>query len=166
MKWQNCNCVGKFNPDTGRYILSAWVKEGTDLSDTGYNNAKIQVILHKTGGNTTLNFKADGPVIEGWQRIFAEFQIDSTVEDVEFIMAASMTEDSWFDDFRVHPFHSNMKSYAYDQITLRLLAEMDENNFATFYEYDQEGALIRVKKETVAGISTLKEVRKQIIKLP
>jgi hypothetical protein len=57
-----------------------------------------------------------------------------------------------------------MKSYAYDPITLRLMAEMDENNYASFYEYDQEGNLMRVKKETENGISTLKESRSSIKK--
>jgi hypothetical protein len=39
------------------------------------------------------------------------------------------------------------------------MGEMDENNFATFYEYDDEGILIRVKKETERGIMTIKETR-------
>jgi hypothetical protein len=52
-----------------------------------------------------------------------------------------------------------MKTYAYDNRSMRLWAEMDENNFATFYEYDDEGILIRVKKETEKGIMTVKENR-------
>jgi hypothetical protein len=39
------------------------------------------------------------------------------------------------------------------------MAELDENNFATFYEYDDEGSLVRVKKETERGIMTIKENR-------
>lgn len=164
MKWQNCNCVGKFSPKAGKYIVSAWVKQGDDPLDTTYANAKIQAILYTSGGSSTVNFIASGPIIEGWQRIYGELEIGGTVESVEFILVSSLTVDSWFDDFRVHPFNANMKSYAYDQITLRLMAELDENNFATFYEYDQEGALIRVKKETERGVKTLKEVRKRIFK--
>ncbi len=38
-----------------------------------------------------------------------------------------------------------MKSYVYDPINLRLVAELDANNYATFYEYDAEGGLIRTK---------------------
>ena len=52
-----------------------------------------------------------------------------------------------------------MKSFVYDPITLRLMAEMDERNYATFYEYDEEGALTRVKKETVRGVKTIQESR-------
>ena len=52
-----------------------------------------------------------------------------------------------------------MKSYVYDPISLKLTAVLDENNYATFYEYDQEGTLIRTKKETERGIVTISENR-------
>ena len=47
----------------------------------------------------------------------------------------------------------------YDEETNKLLAELDENNYATFYEYDQEGGLIRIKKETEKGVFTIQESR-------
>ena len=52
-----------------------------------------------------------------------------------------------------------MKTYVYRPDNLRLCAELDENNFATFYEYDDEGALTRTKKETELGVMTIQEVR-------
>jgi hypothetical protein len=52
-----------------------------------------------------------------------------------------------------------MKSYVYDPKTLRLVAELDDENYATFYEYDEEGVLVRVKRETERGIMTLREAR-------
>ena len=57
-----------------------------------------------------------------------------------------------------------MKSFAFHPINLRLLAELDENNYATFYEYDDEGTLIRLKKETQRGIKTIKETRSALVK--
>jgi hypothetical protein len=63
------------------------------------------------------------------------------------------------DDIRVHPFNANMKSFVYDPVTLRLMAELDENNYATYFEYDDEGNLMRQKKETERGIMTVKETR-------
>jgi hypothetical protein len=44
------------------------------------------------------------------------------------------------------------------------MAELDENNYATFYEYDDDGTLVRVKKETVNGIKTIKETRSALVK--
>jgi hypothetical protein len=52
-----------------------------------------------------------------------------------------------------------MKSYIYDPVSLRLSAELDDNNYATFYEYDEEGTLVRTKAETQRGIQTIKETR-------
>jgi hypothetical protein len=44
-------------------------------------------------------------------------------------------------------------------MTLRLMAELDERNYAKLYEYDEEGKLIRVKKETEKGVMTIQENR-------
>ena len=57
-----------------------------------------------------------------------------------------------------------MKSYVYDPVSLRLMADLDENNYATYYEYDDDGTLIRVKRETEKGILTLKETRTALFK--
>lgn len=65
----------------------------------------------------------------------------------------------YFDDIRIFPSDGSMKCYVYDPENLRFVAELDERHFATFYEYDNEGNLVRVKKETERGIKTLKETR-------
>jgi hypothetical protein len=70
----------------------------------------------------------------------------------------------YFDDLRIHPFNANMKSFVYNPVNLRLMAEQDENNYSTFYEYDDDGTLIRVKKETERGIQTIKETRSALLK--
>ncbi|MCY1558050.1 hypothetical protein D9M68_949530 [compost metagenome] len=57
------------------------------------------------------------------------------------------------------PAQANMKSFVYNPVNQRLMATLDENNFASFYEYDQEGNLIRTKKETEKGIMTVSESR-------
>jgi len=71
----------------------------------------------------------------------------------------SSGDSIYFDDIRIHPFNANMKSYVYDPVDLRLLAELGANNYATFYEYDEEGGLIRTKAETREGIKTINETR-------
>ena len=55
-----------------------------------------------------------------------------------------------------------MISYVYDPVNLRLVAELDERNYATLYEYDEQGKLIRTKKETERGIMTITENRDNI----
>ena len=71
---------------------------------------------------------------------------------------------AYFDDIRMHPYNSNLKSFVYNPINIRLMAELDENNYASFYEYDDDGTLIRVKKETERGIKTIKETRSALLK--
>jgi YD repeat-containing protein len=65
----------------------------------------------------------------------------------------------YFDDIRIHAFNANMNTYIYDPINLRLAAELDANNYALFYEYDEEGNLIRRKAETKEGVKTINETR-------
>jgi len=57
-----------------------------------------------------------------------------------------------------------MKSFVYDPVTLRLVAELDENNYSSFYEYDNDGTPVRIKKETERGIKTIKETRSALLK--
>ena len=71
----------------------------------------------------------------------------------------SSSNECYFDDIRFYPYNGNMKSFVYDEDTQRLMAELDENNYATFYEYDLEGGLVRVKKETERGVFTIQETR-------
>ncbi|WP_315820243.1 hypothetical protein [Paraflavitalea speifideaquila] len=98
------------------------------------------------------------PVIEGWKRVEIPFALASSA--VSFtLQLTGMGSTIYVDDIRIHPFDGQMKSYTYDASSQRLMAEMDENNFATFYEYDDEGILVRVKKETERGIMTIRETR-------
>jgi hypothetical protein len=160
-----CDCIGLFSPDTGTtYVLGGWVKLDTSAYANTYSSAKIVVDLIE---NTTHNyhvFRSSGPIIDGWQRIEGTFYIPENMTAIEVTLNASASNATWFDDVRIHPFDGNLKTYAYDNRTLRLMAELDENNYATFYEYDKDGTLIFLKKETVEGIMTLKENRSSVIK--
>ena len=75
------------------------------------------------------------------------------------------TRDVYFGDIRIFPFNANMRSFVYDPVSLKLSAELDANNYATFYVYDEEGKLSKIKKETVDGIKTLQEGRSSTAKI-
>ena len=110
--------------------------------------------------NTIL--KPSGPIIDGWQRISGKFVIPSSGN---FYIRLSNTSSNqvYFDDLRVEPMNATVTSYVYHPVNLRLMAILDENNYATFYEYDLEGNLIRVKKETERGIKTIKETNQHLM---
>ena len=78
---------------------------------------------------------------------------------LRLVLTAPSDQPLFIDDLRIHPFNANMKSFVYDPVTLRLAAELDENNYAAFYEYDDDGGLIRMKKETRLGVKTISETR-------
>ncbi len=148
-------CIPDFQPPAGQYVLSAWVKEkGVAAGTTTYASAKIRV----TDNNGVIGtFQASGEIIDGWQKIDAIFTIDDpSVLEVELI---SGSNETLFDDIRFYPKDGSAITYVYDPITFRLMAELDERNFATLYEYDEEGKLIRIKKETEKGVMTIQENR-------
>ncbi len=152
------NCLPSFSPfQNEKYIISAWVKESNNENKVRYNDASISIFFE--GSNVTLGgFKAKGTIIDGWQRIEEEFTVPNGSTSINIrLNNQGTTCNVYFDDIKIHPVKANMKSFVYDPISLKLVAEMDENNYATFYEYDEEGNLKRVKKETERGIKTIQE---------
>ena len=103
-------------------------------------------------------FKASKEIIDGWQQIEERFEVPTGATDIKVQLAnEGSIEKVFFDDIRIHPFKASMKSFVYDPSSLRLWAELDERNYATYYEYDEEGALIRIEKETHKGRKTIQE---------
>jgi len=155
-------CLPQFSPDSGKYVISAWIRESgtcTSLQDT---SGKLFICFN--GSMDTFEFKASGNKIEGWQRIYGVFKVPSGATKIKMQLLPAQGKTTWFDDFRVHPFNGSMQTFVFDHINLRNLALLDDNNYATFYEYDDEGTLIRVKKETERGIMTIKETRSTLKK--
>lgn len=154
------NCLPLFNPVKGKYLLSLWTKEaGTvPLDKTTYTYPKVRINTSPSQGL----FSPKGPIIDGWQKIeeIVEVYTDGDFE-VELIC---QTGSCLFDDIRVFPFDANMQTTVYDYQNLRISAQLDDRNYATIYEYDEEGKLIRVKKETERGIMTIQETRENLFK--
>lgn len=154
------NCITSFSPlHEHKYIVTAWVKQENSEGILNYTYPSVSIYF--TGVNVTVGpFYASGEIIDGWQRIEGIFVIPLNAEKIVVkLNNGSALVDALFDDIRIQPYNATMKSFVYDPIHLRVMAESDENNYATFYEYDEEGALVRVKKETVRGVLTIKESR-------
>ncbi len=141
-----------------KMIMSVWIRKGTeDCRCAAYDNVSINVLDADDNSFATLSPK--GPIIEGWQQFETNFTVPSSGDKIKLSFNGPADAELYFDDLRLHPFNANMKSFVYDPVTLRLTAELDENNFASFYEYDDDGTLVRTKKETVRGIKTIAETR-------
>lgn len=161
-KVQPSDMIDRFRPMAGKeYLISMWVLEG-QTSQFDFDLLAGSTVLTKTkeqaGGDI---------VIDGWRRLSYKFTMGSGELTLRLKNNSQGTGNSAFcfvDDVRVLPFQSNMTSYVYDRETYRLLAVLDANNFAVFYEYDAEGNLVRKKAETEKGIVTTQEQRTSTIK--
>ncbi|MDY8138481.1 hypothetical protein [Aquimarina sp. 2201CG5-10] len=149
-----------FRPIPGnKYVVSGWLKEDRPQQVLSYTVSGFKIAFTSTD-NPEYIFHASGDIIDGWQRFVGVFEVPQDAVNMEIgFIAAELGVKTYFDDIRIHPFNGNMKSFVYDQDTQRLMAELDENNYATLYEYDQEGGLVRVKKETEEGVYTIQETR-------
>ena len=135
---------------------------GLGSTFTGLTGAMGDVkikITNSSGAETTLAaVSREGKSIDGWKQINAEFTILENVRSIKVELSPPGVT-AWYDDIRIQPFNSQMKTFVYDPQTLRLMATLDENNYAAMYEYDNEGNLVRNKKEVEDNIVTLQEIR-------
>lgn len=157
--------IGKLHLDDGNYVISFWVKGPSTFTDfAGMYNLSLKI----AGASQTPLSVDKTPVINGWQKFDVVYKVVAmpyTAIDISF--AASLPAGVSYihmDDFRIHPYNSRMTSYVYDPVNLRVWASLDERNFASVIEYDNEGKPVRAKKETDKGIYTVAEGRKGSIK--
>lgn len=151
-----------FNLESNRsYVLSAWIKDekSSSQSDTYLSSGLIQ--LKFEGYNDLFVFKPEGMRINGWQRVYGVFTVPNNTKGMSIQLQNNGNRKCFYDDIRIWPQDASMKSFVYDPITHKLMAELDENNYASYYEYDGEGTLVRVKKETNKGVYTIQETRKK-----
>jgi hypothetical protein len=146
-----------FAPISGKqYLLSMWVHDGhKDVN-------KINGLTVSINGQDQGVSSKVVPVVEEWKRLELVFTAGASF-NLQLVPSGSTIH---IDDVRIFPYDANMSSFVYDDRNMRLMAQLDENNFATFYEYDDEGTPIRVKKETERGVMTLKENRQSYRKRP
>ncbi|MEL6132211.1 MAG: hypothetical protein AAFR59_02470, partial [Bacteroidota bacterium] len=155
------DCVGALAPDSGKYVIGFWVKSETYFfsADPLFSYQDVDLKVQVDGAVITPEMVRKSNLIEGWQR--CEYVVDlpfgsELIIDIERVAGSDIL---YVDDFRLHPYLSQMETYVYDPGNLRLLAKCDINNYSTFYQYDHSGALSSVKRETARGIQTLQEVR-------
>jgi len=150
------------------YVISAWASLGEDFDGHTLED-QVKINLDPDGGASGFvnEFRPSGPIIDGWQRIEHTFVAEegATNQDGFWRIGFANSNDqfsAFFDDIRIYPLDGNIQSYVYDLTNYRLKAVLDNNNYATFYNYDEEGNLFLVKKETAEGIKTIQETREYV----
>jgi len=149
---------------TGQYIVSVWVKPVSGSVTNVLSGMNVSIDIQCSTSPQSSNpdsFYLQSGNVDGWY--LAISKVDFRNNDpcnVELTLPAN----AYYDDIRFVPIGAHMRSFVYNPLNFKLTAQLDENNFATFYEYDQEGLLIRVKKETDKGIMTVSENRRSNVK--
>lgn len=131
-----------------QYLVSFWIKTQAPTLPNSYHVSSAGVY----DGTATIIAAPKTNLIDGWQQFSCVFKAGDNPKLL-------LPRGYYVDDIRLFPLNANMKSFVYHPQNQRVMAMLDENNFATFYEYDQEGNLIRTKKETERGILTVTESR-------
>ncbi len=151
-----------------KYVLSAWVSADVlaytyrMLSGTARRGFTVE-FLDNTGasiGTSSIDIDDKNPVIEGWQKIEGTFQYPATSAKPERLVIhfkSPAGTSTYWDDVRLFPLNGNMQTYVYDNLTYKVSAVLDNNNYASLYYYDVQGNLFLVKKETETGIQTIQE---------
>jgi len=143
-----------------KYVFTAWIKQDiTAVQITDYN-----FDLTIAGGQVPILKETKSNIIDGWQRVEVIFElpaetITTSSSVIVDIGGPNYSSDLFIDDIRIQPYNSEMVSYVIDPISLRLWATLDSRNFATFYQYDEEGSLVRIIQETERGKVTVQENR-------
>jgi YD repeat-containing protein len=140
-----------------QYVIEGWIKIPDQQSAPVYPEQAYMLV---SNGNSSVQVMNFGQRIEGWQRIYASFVAAGSTIYLSFISPGQ--DPVYYDDLRISPLEGSIMTYVYDPLTYRLLAELDNNNFATLYSYDEEGRLTQIRKETERGIMTIQESRSHI----
>lgn len=137
------------------YVLNFWAKSTSGAAIT----ASMFDALVNPMSSAQARVLNSGS-IDGWYLVQVNVNLEGISSGTPVELVLTVPSGVYIDDIRLLPSQANMKCFVYHPLTLRLMAQLDENHFATFYEYDQEGLLIRTKKETVRGIMTISESRR------
>ena len=147
--------ISRFRPEVNReYLASMWVRQT--------ERDQFEFKITDNGTSITLVPYGSTDLIDGWRRYTFRFTPASThigfIFNNKGVINGNASEQLiYLDDFRIQPFESSMQTYVYDYRNYRLMSTLDDNNFAVYFEYDEEGSLIRKKVETRKGIMTISE---------
>lgn len=128
-------------------VLKFWAKESAATSYT--------VTLNTTSIATPVTLIAQTGEWRLYQQEISSTDMNNLANGlVEVKITPNATV--YLDDIRFEPYDCASSCYVFDQMS-RLIASFDDQHFGIYYQYDQEGKLVRKKIETEKGIMTVQE---------
>lgn len=133
-----------------KYYFSCWVKASSEI--------RFQFFCYDINGNlvSTGNpdkrFDFENVSSTEWEKVEGVIDFsDLDPNECYRIRAtwvlpqlASMPPDPWgkFDNFRFHPLNAHVTTSVYDQVSGKVISDIDRNNIPTRYEYDEFNRLV------------------------
>lgn len=143
-----------------RYFVYGVLPQVFNFALDSVSNQKYTVELWAKGLSSPPYISSSGsftlaqasPLIDGWALYRTTLAINASS-----LVSLNIPSGCNFDDLRVYPAQANVKTYVYHPFKNYLMAVLDENNYASLYEYNLRNDLVRLKKETEKGIITVQE---------
>ncbi len=148
------------------YLLRLWVKNELvnrrpviNWSDPSVLAAGLQVVL--TNGTTTTSPMSSQKIAQVGEWVLLDYRfapnslVVATNYDLQLSHKAGKTV--LVDDVRLQPVQAEMSTHVYDSRSFKLLATFGAEHFGAFYQYNDEGTLVRTLIETERGLKTIQE---------
>lgn len=153
------------NFDVGRtYIAKVWVHNSSPAT------AAITIRLDGNVGISHVNItktitKADATnvTVGNWTLMSTEIDVPANFNTLVshqmlvYVSNVAGTGTAYFDDFSFHPKDAVITGNVYNEKTGLLIAQLDNDNFATLYNYDNAARLISSYKEYSGGVKKISE---------
>ena len=148
------------------------------IAGEGYDRKRLTTALSliATNGNDQQFARQFDVVAQRGEWILVEAKWDdleswtSIGEDIalalKFDFNSSGIEQVWVDDVRIQPLDAQASCYVYDVGTHRLITSFDDQHFGLYYQYNDEGQLVRKLIETERGMKTVQETQYNTPKRP
>lgn len=150
------------NENGGRFMC--WIKLANEL-----DAQKLIIRIGETEELTPLNWIAH---VGDWTLFYSDIKTTDLASialneslQLTLLSTEEFSENIYVDDVRFQPFESQASCFVYDQETLRLISQFDDQHFGIYYQYNEEGQLIRKIIETENGLRTIQETQYNIPKI-
>jgi YD repeat-containing protein len=149
------------------YRASVWLHQDNAKYGVLYCNLKKADYTIATGSFPSVDINSPSTKkIGNWYLLTLDFTVPVSTDGLTMEVCTYFpppatsppsTTAIYFDDFRVHPILSPVSAYVYDTKNGRLTATLNQQNFATLYNYDQTGRLKSTYQETLQGFAKVTE---------
>lgn len=145
-------------------LIKVWARIGTPaLSKQQLGSHSLSVLLKEQ--NKTLPMT---PVAQTGEWILFERAVDIVFDTPALltpVLVYAGGASVHIDDLRIQPAGAQVTAYVYDARTLKLLTSFDDQHFGLYYQYNDEGQLVRKQIETERGLKTIQETQYNLPKV-